>query len=241
MRTPSPVLLALMLTAALAQPAASLTIDNFEEGNFNVVDYTASYPLPLPIPATPTFTDFEGAGLATSNVIGGVRLVRSAQSGATLGVATSALATTPADDSAAFSYVADAGTADFSLIYDGTANGVNDGNAGALGLDLSAFSAFQIDAVTVGVTSTVAVQIWSTSVSRISTVPLLNGATLIPLSNFININLADIQSIRVLLSGIDPGEAPLITNISAVPVPEPAAALLVAAGLVVMGMTRKRG
>ena len=60
-------------------------------------------------------------------MIGGVRLVRSGQGGATLGVATSALATTAADDSAAFSYVADAGTADFSLIYDGIANGVNDG------------------------------------------------------------------------------------------------------------------
>jgi len=231
---------ALALAAALAQPAASLTIDNFEEGNFNVVDYTASYPVPLPIPATPTFTDFEGAGLATSNVIGGVRLVRSGQSGATLGAATSALATTPADDSAAFSYVADAGTADFSFIYDGVANGVNDGSAGTLGLDLSAFSNFQIDATAVGVTATLGVQLWSASNTQLSSVPLVNGATLIPLSNFTNINLADVHAIRVRLSDIAPGEVPLISNIS-LPVPEPAAGLLVAAGLVVLGMTRKRG
>jgi hypothetical protein len=224
----------LALAAALAQPAASLTIDNFEEGNFNVADYTASFPVALPIPAPPSFTDFEGAGLATSNVIGGVRLVRSGQSGATWGVATSALATTPADDSAAFSYVADAGTAEFSFIYDGVANGVNDGGAGALGLDLSAFSNFQIDATAVGVTATVGVQLFTTSNTQLSSVPLVNGATLIPLSNFNHVNLADIQAIRVRLSDLDPGEVPLITNIS-LPVPEPAAGLLVAAGLVVMG------
>jgi hypothetical protein len=240
MRTPSPVLLVLMLTAALAQPAASLTIDNFEEGNFNVVDDTTSFPLPLPIPPTPTFTDQEVAGLATSNVIGGVRLVRSGATGETVGVATSALATTPADDNAAFSYLGDGGTADFSFIYDGIANGVNDGGAGALGLDLSAFTNFQIDATAVGVTATVGVQLFTTSNSQISSVPLVNGATLIPLSNFTNVNLADVQAIRVRLSGIDPGEVPLISNIS-LPVPEPAAGLLVAAGLVVIGMTRKRG
>jgi hypothetical protein len=116
---------------------------------------------------------------------------------------------------------------------------VNDGGAGALGLDLSVFSNFQIDATAVGVTAIVGVQVFTTSNSQISSVPLVNGATLIPLSNFTNVDLADVQAIRVRLSGIDPGEVPLISNIS-LPVPEPAAGLLVAAGLVVMGMTRKR-
>ncbi|TMA36268.1 MAG: hypothetical protein E6J79_13575 [Deltaproteobacteria bacterium] len=57
-----PVLLGLTL-AALAVPAAALTIDNFESGNFNITDDSTT--------ATPTLG--EQSGLLSTDVVGGVR------------------------------------------------------------------------------------------------------------------------------------------------------------------------
>ena len=65
----------------------------------------------------------------------------------------------------------------------------------------------------------------------------MNGTASIPMSTF-TLNLADIQAIRVWITGLDVGEAPIITNIAATP--EPTTGLLLAMGLVGLGMRRRR-
>jgi hypothetical protein len=227
MRTPV-TLLALLVALLLALPAPSLTIDNFEEGDFNVQDDTT----------TPTSTLGEVSGLSSANVVGGVRLVRSSASG-TLGLATAQLTTTVApDDGSQLTYTGVSGVGDFAFIYDGVANGAIDQTFGTLGLDLSSFTDLRIDAVAAAVTADVQVQMWSNTQQTSGLIPLVNGATLIPLTTFNTINLSDIRAIRVSILGVDLLETPIINNISAVP--EPGTGLLMAIGLVGLAIRRMR-
>ena len=228
--------LAVSLAAALflAQPAASLVIDNFEEGLFTYTDTSATF--------GPTFN--EESGLANANVRGGVRLVRQqAETTDELvpAVSTAVLVSSASpDDSAVLSVTGlPDTTASFEFIYDGIANLALDSASGNLNLDLSGYDSFDITAVAATVVADVRVTLWSSvAVSQSSITPLVDGITSFALSNF-TVNLSDIQSIRVAISGIEPGETVNLSNIAVV-VPEPTPGLLVAAGLVALALRRRR-
>src|SRR5262249_52619590 len=152
MRTPIAVSV-LALAAALAQPAASLTIDNFEEGDFTDTDQS-----------TPgATTSYEQSGLTGTNVVGGVRQVDVLATG-TVALGTAVLTTSAADDSVAMSVVGAPDPAlTMTFIYDGVANApspVNDGVNGALNLDLSVFSSIDLTATAANVAANVQVSLW---------------------------------------------------------------------------------
>lgn len=227
--------LAGLLTAALGQSAAALTIDSFEVGGFNFTDDAAT--------VNATFN--EESGLATTDVAGGVRLVRILASAAPLGSATAlgvlAPLPGPTDDGAALSVVAvPSGSALFEFIYDGVANGSPDSIAGNLNLDLSAFSSLDVALTAPLATGVVTVTMSASGPNGVDveTLAIVNGVVSFPLSSF-GINLASIEEIKVLIGGIDVGEAVTVNSITAVAIPEPGVGLLVAMGLVGLGLQRR--
>jgi hypothetical protein len=241
MRTLAPISVAVVLAAALAQPAASFQFDNFEEGNFNCVDNVT--------PLTgigPTLC--ENSALTASNVWGGVRLVRviAGSSGTLTGLAvgTAALATTPLDDGAALTVAGvPEGQADYEFVYDGVPNGVADGRFGTLNLDLTPATSIDVSFTTLAaITATVQVSLSSSTSTQFSAqVPLVNGINSFLLSGFNILDLSDIQQVRVLVAGIDNGEAAVINYIATSPdiVPEPGTGFLVAFGLVGIAVRRR--
>jgi hypothetical protein len=225
---------ALLFTASLAAPATGLpiTIDNFESGIFTVVDTS--------IPATPT--QAEQSGLAATDVVGGVRLVRATASG-TLGVGTAALVTTGGDDGALLTTAGPpAAMTDFNFIYDGIANGLSDGSSGTLGIDLtSATPAITVDVSSPGaMVAFLRVQMWDGVTSRTSAFQAITvGANQLLLTGtMLQLNLADIRAIMVTVADVNAGDVPTILNIAAVP--EPGTAFLMALGLIGLGIQRAR-
>jgi hypothetical protein len=226
------------LASMLAVPAGSLTIDNFEEGPFTLVDTSA-----------PGSAIGEQSGLLGTNVVGGVRLVEllavDPDYPVVLGTtATASLATTGADDGAAISFVEALplnGTSLYIFQYDGIADGLPNGSGGALSLDLSSFDVIEVTSSFAGVvTASLDVALWTSTASQFSaSVPIVNGVNTFALSSFDTLDLTDVQEIRVDLYGIEESEAPTLTHIEAV-VPEPGMGSLVVIGLAGLAFRRAR-
>jgi hypothetical protein len=221
----------------LAAPAAALTIDSFEDGDFTIASIHAQ-----------PHTFVEQTGL--SGAAGGVRLVSALTDGAgPAGSGAGALVTTPldgtVDDGALLASAGYGIKTDFQFIYDAVAGGVNDTTAGALKLDLSPYDAIRIDSTGVAEGVTAHLTVWTqTGVGFGFTLPFTIGTTLLPLDG-LGLSLSKVQSIRVRLNDIDLTDLITVTNISAVApaqvaqVPEPGSALLLAGGLLALALQRK--
>ena len=218
--------LAAALVAASGTPAHAVTIDSFEDGDFTI---TAVYGDPQ--------VAAEQSGL--TGAAGGVRLVTAVAGGAgPVGSGAASLATTAADDGVLLSTLGYAVNTDFQFVYDGVSNGVNDTNSGSLNLDLSPFTAIQIDSVGVVDGVSAHLSVWTKSGTGFGfTLPFTSGVMLLPLDGFA-LNLNSVKAIRIRLNDIDATDVLTITNISAVP--EPGTALLLAAGLLGLALGRER-
>jgi PEP-CTERM motif len=223
--------LSAVLVAALFAPAVNalpaIVVDNFEEGDFSVVDLA-------PPVGTPTLAN--QSGLSGTNTVGGVRLVRSTADAA--GSATAALVTTGGDDGALLSSVGDGS---FAFIYDGVANNLSEGSAGVLNLDLSTYNAIQVDISTALPTGVdMRLTLWDGVTTRSTAFrPVTNGANLIDLDGgLLALNLGDIRAIQISLQDVTTTMPATILGIAIVP--EPTTALLLSLGLAGIAIARKR-
>jgi len=212
----------------LAGPALSLTIDNFEQGDFNVVD------------VAPGPTLGQQSGLAGANVIGGVRLVRANATNG--GTTTASLTTTAGPDGSLVSF-ADAaapfGSGDVAFLYDGIADGAFNGVGGALNLDLSSFATIDVSAAATPGIADLQLTLWSATTSQSSLLtPIVSGTTSFLLGSFGSIDLTDVKAIRLSLFGLDPSDLVDLQEISAVP--EPSTGFLLAIGLASLALRKTR-
>jgi hypothetical protein len=223
--------LASLLSLGLASPALALTIDNFEAGNYSV--------------SSPGINQKQQAGLAGSDVVGGVRIVRVDRTNG--GTTTSSLATTAGPDASvtAFTDLAPPlGQGQVTYTYDGLADGVPNGSGGALNLDMSVFTTIDVEASLTALDGIgIQVTMWDATTSQSSPIATaVNGNNAFLLGSFGLLDLTSIKTIRVALSGLDNGEAISVANIAtdAVPVPEPGTAALLAFGLASFAVRRAR-
>jgi len=219
--------LALVLILCLATPAFSLTIDSFETGDFSVTDVAPG----------PSFG--QQAAQPTSDVIGGVRLVRSNATNG--GTTTNALTTTGGPDSAVAGFTDGAapfGQGDIAYIYDGIADSSANGQGGVLNVNLSSYLTIDVESYGTPATMSIQLTLWDAATSQSSALtPNVNGITSFLLSSFGLVDLTDINTIRVAVFAIDPGESIQVAHISA-EVPEPTTGLLLAIGLLGLGARR---
>ena len=221
--------LALLLSLTLATPALALTIDSFETGDFSVTDVAPG----------PSFG--QQSGQPVSDVIGGVRLVRSNATNG--GTTTNALTTTGGPDSAAVGFTdgaAPIGQGDVSYIYDGVPDFSANGIGGTLNVDLTSFLGIEVESYGTPGIASIQVTLWDGVGSQSSALtPNVNGITVFLFSGFNLVDLSDINAIRVAVLDLDPGETLEIARISA-EVPEPTTGLLFALGLLGLGFRRNR-
>ncbi len=219
-------LVAVFIALALASPAAALIIiDDFETGDYNVVDNTS----------TPGATSAEQTGLDPNSVIGGVRRTLVNASGTTGLIATAALVTTGGDDSL---LLTTANSATFNLYYDGIGNDAFDGTAGALNLDLSGHTDLRFDVESPGTTGDLRVYLFDSSGSQfVSLITIATGAVNVSLGLFNLVDLSDIQAMRFFIDNVSLSNSVAISNIAAVP--EPSTALLLGAGLAALSIRRR--
>jgi hypothetical protein len=218
--------LSLFASLALASAARSLTIDNFEQGNFNVVD------------VAPGPTLGQQTGLAP-DVIGGTRLVRSNATNG--GTTTASLTTTAGPDGAVLSFsdaAAPFGQGDVAFIYDGIPDGAANGIGGALNLDLSSFTSIDVATTATPGIADLQLTLWDASASQASTLIPIASVTSFALSGFGSVDLTNIKTIRLGVFGLDPSESVQIDDISAIP--EPTTGLLLAIGLAGLARWRAR-
>lgn len=226
------IALAVLGFALLAAPAFSVTIiDNFEAGPFTLVDTSVGLP-GLPSSA-------EQTGLATTDVIGGTRLIRvTATAAGTLPVGTGSAILGPVltagDDSVVLTTDA---IANMRFFYDGIGGGsVASGNAGALGLDLSGVPDILIEAANVVGAPSVRIRLWDSANNQLSgLVFLANGTNAVSISG-LTLDLSDIQQIEVAFN-VTPNNLLQVSNISFIP--EPGTGLLLGGGLALLAARRR--
>ena len=149
----------------------------------------------------------------------------------------------PPDDGMQF---ASLGGGTYRLIYDGVPGGTGQGANGDLNLNLSAFgsvafTALGVTGAALGAPPQIRLSMFDTvRVQSSPFIDVIEGSNGIALSAFPLLNLGNIQTILVDIRGISTESTFQLTNIEAVPVPEPSSGMMFALGLAALAARRVR-